>query len=240
MSTDNDAQLESLDVQKSHYEKYISSRTDWELAGIYFDEGITGTKKEKRYELLRMIDDCKLGKINFIITKSISRFSRNTSDCLEIVRTLLALNIPIYFEKEDLNTSSMESELILTLLSSLAESESSSTSDNTRWSIQNRFKNGTYKISYPPYGYDWDGKNILINESQATVVKRIFSETLNGKGTQAIATMLSDEKVPTKKNGKWSSSTINGMLKNEKYTGDVILQKLILMIILTGIKIAMN
>lgn len=134
----------------------------------------------------------------------------------------------------------MESELILTLLSSLAESESSSTSDNTRWSIQNRFKNGTYKISYPPYGYDWDGKNILINESQATVVKRIFSETLNGKGTQAIATMLSDEKVPTKKNGKWSSSTINGMLKNEKYTGDVILQKLILMIILTGIKIAMN
>lgn len=189
------------------------------------DEGVSGTKKEKRYQLLKMIEDCKLGKINFIITKSISRFSRNTADCLEIVRTLLELNIPVYFEKEDLNTSAMESELILTLLSSLAESESFSTSENTRWGIQSRFKNGTYKITYPPYGYEWDGSTLIINEEQAKVVKKIFREVLNGAGAYSVATMLNDENIPTKKGGQWKANTINGMLKNEKYTGDVILQK---------------
>lgn len=111
VSTDSDAQLESLEAQKTHYENYITSRDDWEFAGLYYDEGITGTKKDKRPELLRLIDDCKAGKIDFIVTKSISRFSRNTTDCLSLVRELLAQNIPIYFEKENINTGSMESEL---------------------------------------------------------------------------------------------------------------------------------
>ena len=110
VSTDSDAQLESLEAQKTHYENYITSRDDWEFAGLYYDEGITGTKKDKRPELLRLIDDCKAGKVDFVITKSISRFSRNTTDCLELVRKLLALHIPIYFEKENINTGSMESE----------------------------------------------------------------------------------------------------------------------------------
>ena len=111
VSTDSDAQLESLEAQKTHYENYINSRNDWEFAGLYYDEGITGTKKDKRQELLRLIDDCKSGRVDFIVTKSISRFSRNTTDCLELVRQLLALHIPIFFEKENINTGSMESEL---------------------------------------------------------------------------------------------------------------------------------
>ena len=129
VSTDNDAQLESLEAQKNHYEDYISNREDWTFAGLYFDKGITGTKKEKRPELLRMIADCKAGKIDFVVTKSISRFARNTTDCLELVRKLLELDIPIYFEKENLNTSAMESELFLSILSSMAEGESSSISE---------------------------------------------------------------------------------------------------------------
>lgn len=103
VSTDSDAQLESLEAQKTHYETYITSRDDWEFAGLYYDEGITGTKKDKRPELMRLIGDCKAGRIDFIVTKSISRFSRNTTDCLELVRKLLDLNIPIFFEKENIN-----------------------------------------------------------------------------------------------------------------------------------------
>lgn len=121
VSTGSDAQLESLEAQKTHYERYINSRKDWKFAGLYFDEGITGTKAEKRPELLRLIADCEAKKIDFVITKSISRFSRNTTDCLALVRKLQSLNIPIFFEKENINTGSMESELFLAILSSMAE-----------------------------------------------------------------------------------------------------------------------
>lgn len=225
VSTDSDAQLESLETQKRHYESYISSREDWIFAGLYFDEGITGTKKEKRPELLRMIEDCQTGKIDFIITKSISRFSRNTTDCLEMVRALLEMNIPIYFEKENLNTGAMESEFFLSILSSMAENESSSISANNKWAIQNRFKNGTYKISYPPYGYDWNGKEMVVNPKQAETVRWIFSQVLSGKGTQSIADELNAKGVTTKRGGHWTATTVRGMLANEKYIGDVIFQK---------------
>lgn len=154
VSTGSDAQLESLYTQKTYFENYINSRNDWELAGIYYDEGITGTKKEKRTALLQLMSDCENHQIDMVITKSLSRFSRNTTDCLELVRRLLAVNVPIFFEKENLNTGSMESELMLAILSSMAEGESTSTSENTKWAVQKRFQNGTFKISYPPYGYD--------------------------------------------------------------------------------------
>ena len=225
VSTDSDAQLESLDAQKTHYENYINGREDWEFAGLYFDEGISGTKKEKRPALLRMIADCKAGKIDFVITKSISRFARNTTDCLEMVRKLLELNILIYFEKENLNTSSMESELFLAVLSSMAEGESTSISENNKWSIQRRFKNGTFKLSYPPYGYDWDGEQMVINPAQADTVRWIFGQVLSGKGTHAIADELNENGIPTKKGGRWTPTTVRGMISNEKYTGDVIFQK---------------
>ena len=225
VSTSSDAQLESLDAQKIHYENYINNRDDWKFAGIYYDEGITGTKKEKRPELLRLVDDCKAGKIDFIVTKSISRFSRNTTDCLEIVRDLLALRIPIYFEKENINTGSMESELFLSLLSTLAENESVSIAENIKWSIQKRFEAGTFKVCSPPYGYDWDGKQMIVNQGQAAVVKEIFAMLLSGKSTQAIANALNERNVPSKRSRHWTSTTIRNMITNEKYVGDCLFQK---------------
>ena len=225
VSTDNTEQLISLEAQKVHYEAYIKANPDWEFVGIYFDEGISGTKKENRTELLRLISDCENKKIDFVITKSISRFARNTIDCLEIVRKLTDLGVFIYFEKENINTQSMESELMLTILSSLAENESISISENNKWSIQKRFRNGTYKLSYPPYGYDYIDGQIVVNKKQAEVVKRIFTDALAGKGTQKIAQELNDEGVRTKKGGQWRGSTIRGILRNEKYTGDALLQK---------------
>ncbi|MFR2774378.1 MAG: recombinase family protein [Anaerostipes sp.] len=225
VSTSNDAQLESLETQKAHYESYITSRDDWQFAGLYFDEGITGTKKEKRPELMRMMQDCAAKKIDFIITKSISRFSRNTTDCLELVRKLLELDVPIYFEKENINTGSMESELFFTILSSMAEGESTSISENSKWSIKKRFQNGTYKLGCAPYGYRWDGRTLRILPEQAEIVKRIFAEVLAGKGTDAIAKELDAEGVPTKRGGKWTTTSVRSILANEKYTGDVIFQK---------------
>lgn len=225
VSTDSDAQLESLETQKSHYENYINSREDWEFAGLYFDEGITGTKADKRPKLMRLIDDCKAKKVDFVITKSISRFSRNTTDCLDIIRTLLNLNIPVYFEKENINTGSMESELFLSILSSMTEGESTSISENNKWGIKKRFENGTYKLGYVPYGYRWENGEIIVDPEQAVIVKHIFSELLAGKGTDAIAKGLNAENVPTKKGGRWTSTSIRGILANEKYTGDCIFQK---------------
>lgn len=223
VSTDSDAQLESLEAQKTHYENYITSRDDWEFAGLYYDEGITGTKKDKRPELLRLIEDCKSGKVNFIITKSISRFSRNTTDCLELVRKLLALRIPIYFEKENIDTGSMESELFLAILSSMAEGESVSISTNSKWSIQKRFENGTYKVSYPPYGYDWDGEQMVINAEQAAVVKEIFAALLSGKGTHAMqvqAELVRRRTVHVSPTGKKRSFSCNHCFAQMVLCGD--------------------
>lgn len=225
VSTASDEQLVSLEAQKAHYEKYIRSNDEWEFAGLYYDEGISATKKDKRNGLLSMIADCEKGRIDFIITKSISRFARNTTDCLELVRKLLDLNVSIYFEKENLNTGYMESELMLSILSSLAESESVSISENNKWATKRRFQNGTYIISYPPYGYDnVNGKMVIVPE-QAEVVKQIFADTLAGKSTHTIAFELNEKGIPTKKNGRWTPGTINGIIRNEKYTGDVLFQK---------------
>lgn len=225
VSTGSDEQLISLEAQKTHYESYIKANPEWVFAGLYYDEGVSGTKKEKRSGLLRMISDCENRKIDFIITKSISRFARNTMDCLEIVRKLVDLGVFIYFEKENLNTQSMESELMLSILSSLAESESVSISENEKWGIKRRFQNGTFKISYPPYGYDYVDGQMVINEEQAEIIRWMFAEALAGKGTHAIATALNERGVPTKKGGKWTASTVRGLLSNEKFTGSVMFQK---------------
>ena len=201
VSTDSDEQLASLQAQRAHYEKYIKDNPDWEYAGLYYDEGISGTKKEKRQELLRMISDCENKKIDLIITKSISRFARNTIDCLEMVRNLIDLGIHIIFEKENINTQFMESELMLSILSGLSESESISISENNKWSIRKRFQNGTFKISYPPYGYENIEGQMVINPEQAEVVKFIFSRSLSGNGAQHIADELNQKCIPSKEEG---------------------------------------
>ncbi len=225
VSTGMDDQLVSLEAQKEHYEDYISSNPDWEFAGLYYDEGISGTKKETRPALMEMVRDYEDGKIDFIITKSLSRFARNTTDCLELVRKLKDLKIPIYFEKENLDTGSMESELLLSIMSSLAESESVSISENNKWGIRHRYETGTYKIGYPPYGYSVKNGKLTVNEEEAVWVRFIFAEALAGASAYRIAKKLNMEQVPTKKGSRWRSSTILNILQNEKYVGDCLFQK---------------
>lgn len=225
VSTGSNEQLESLDIQKDYYNRFIKSNSEWEYAGLYYDEGISGTKKVHRDGLLTLMADCERGLIDLVYTKSISRFSRNTTDCLELVRKLLDYGVFVYFEKENLNTGSMESELMLSVLSSLAESESVSISQNEKWGIQKRFEKGTYIIAYPPYGYENKNGEMEIVTEQAHVVKQIFADALAGKGTHSIAASLNARGIPSKRGGKWMASTIINILRNEKYMGDVIFQK---------------
>ena len=225
VSTDSDKQLVSLEAQKNHYEKYIKARPDWEYAGLYYDEGVSGTKLAKRDGLKNLLDDCDRGLIDYIIVKSISRFSRNTVDSIEIVRKLCNAGIYIYFEKENIDTGKMEGELLLSILSSLAESESHSISENTKWSAQRRFQNGTFKIGYTPYGYDNVDGQMVVNKEQAETVRWIFEQILSGQSPGAVAKALNKKGVRTKRNGNWTGHTINGMIRNEKYTGDVLFQK---------------
>ena len=225
VSTASDEQLISLDTQKAHYEEYIKSNNEWEYAGVFYDEGITGTKKECRDGLNSLVAACEKGLVNVIITKSISRFSRNTTDWLELVRELMGLKVTVIFEKENINTDTMESELMLSILSSLAESESVSISENNKWSIQKRFQNGTYIISYPPYGYENANGEMIVVPKQAEIVKKIFEDTLAGKSTHVIAKELNDSGVTSKKGGNWTPGSINAIIRNEKFTGEVIFQK---------------
>lgn len=225
VSTSSEEQLLSLETQKEHYDNFIKAHSDWEYAGLYYDEGISGTKMDKRNGLLKMLKDCEDGKIDKVITKSISRLSRNTTDTLEMVRKLSKLGIYIYFEKENIDTEHMSSELMLSILSSIAESESKSISQNSKWSIKHRFEAGTYIISYPPYGYDnVKGKMVIIPE-EAEIVRMVFRMAVSGDGSHRIANALNKMNIPSKKGAKWHASTVQGMLKNEKYTGDVIFQK---------------
>lgn len=225
VSTDSREQLGSLETQKSHYEAYIKSNPNWEYVGLYYDEGISGTKMIKRDGLQKMISDCEKGLIDFIVVKSISRFARNTTECLEVVRKLIKLKVFIYFEKENINTGDMESELLLTIFSSIAERESISLSENETWAVQKRFQNGTYIVAYPPYGYKNEDGLMVIDEKEAEVVRFIFSECLSGKGGYTIARELNRRGVPTRRDGKWASGTVNSILRNEKYKGDVLFQK---------------
>ena len=225
VSTKSEEQLLSLEIQKEHYEAYINANSSWEYAGLYYDEGISGTKIEKREGLLALLKDCEDGKIDRVITKSISRFSRNTTDCLEMVRKLTSLKVFLFFEKENIDTEHMSSELMLSILSSIAESESKSISQNSKWSIKNRFKAGTFIISYPPYGYENKDGKMNIVPKEADIVKEIFTMTINGMGTHLIARELHNRSIPSNKGAKWHGSTVRGILQNEKYTGDAIFQK---------------
>ena len=226
VSTDNKDQLESLETQKAHYESYILLHSEWEYAGLYYDTGITGTKAEIREGLQNLLTACRIGKVEHILVKSISRFSRNTTDCLSIVRELLNIGVTIYFEKENIDTGDMESELILSILSSMAEDESASISKNEKWSIQRRMAAGTYKIGYVPYGYQRDENgDMVIEPAEAGVVRFIFRTLLAGNSTDTIASALQQQGIPTRKGGKWSGSTVRDIISNEKYVGDALFQK---------------
>lgn len=233
VSTDLDSQETSIENQREHYLHYIKGHEDWELAGIYEESGVSGTKAETRSELMRLIKDCRAGEIDLVITKSISRFARNTSECIAMVRELTDIGVTLIFEKENIDTSKMESEFLLTLLAAFAESESQSISTNQKWSIRRRFQSGTYKGGKVPYGYRRDKKGYVIHSKEAEIVKRIFNMLCDGKGTVVIARELNEERIPTwtesykglEAQGKWRSNSIIAIARNEFYTGDSLYQK---------------
>ena len=228
VSTDREEQEHSFETQKAMYTEMIMMKPTWQMAGIYADEGITGTVAKKRPGFMKMIEDCRNGKIDMIVTKSVSRFSRNNLDCLMYVRELKQLGIPIIFEKEGINTIQVSSELLLTLFGALSQAESESISMNVKLGIRQSLKNGNVRFSYKTFlGYrkGADGQPEIVLE-QADIVRRIYNDFLAGATYLEIAKRLTEENVPTMGGGnRWFSERIKSILKNEKYKGDALLQK---------------
>ena len=228
VSTEYEEQESSYEVQVEHYTNYIHSNPEWELAGVYADDGISATNTAKRDAFNRMIEDCRAGKIDMILTKSISRFSRNTVDCLKYTRELKTLNIAVFFEKENINTLDAKGEVLMTIMAALAQQESESLSANVRLGIQFRNQEGKVRVNHNWFlGYtkDEEGK-LIIDPDQAEVVRRIYAEYLDGKSLLQIKRGLEADGVL---NGagheKWYESNIKQILTNEKYIGDALLQK---------------
>ena len=228
VSTDSDEQATSYEAQVEHYTEFIQKNPEWEFAGIYADDGISGTNTKNRDEFNRMIEDCEAGTIDMIITKSISRFARNTLDCLKYIRQLKDKNIPVFFEKEAINTMDAKGEVLITIMASLAQQESESLSQNVKIGVQYRFQQGKVMVNARNFlGYDKDknGK-LIINPEQAEIVKRIFREYLEGASCKKIARGLERDGILTaRSNTRWHDSSIRLILENEKYMGDALLQK---------------
>ena len=182
VSTDSDEQATSYDAQVEHYTELIQKNPEWEFAGIYADDGISGTNTKKREDFNRMIDDCEAGNIDMIITKSISRFARNTLDCLKYIRKLKEKNIPVFFEKEAINTMDAKGEVLITIMASLAQQDSQSLSQNVKLGLQFRYQNGQIQVNHNHFlGYTKDAdENLIIDPEQAEVVKRIYREYREG------------------------------------------------------------
>lgn len=227
VSTGSKAQAESYAAQVEYYTQLIEDNPLWEFSGVYADEAITGTKVKGRDEFQTMIQECVDGNIDLILTKSVTRFARNTVESIQTIRKLKELGIGIYFEKENINTLTEKSELLLTVLSSIAQGESEDFSGNNRWSVVRRFQDGTFIIGEPAYGYvnDEDGNLILMPE-EAKVVRMMFDEYLNGTGTYLIAKKLNELGIPTIRSAKaWQDGVVKGILTNPVYAGDLLLQK---------------
>lgn len=227
VSTDSEEQLTSYSSQIKHYTKMIKTNPEWEFVGVYADEGISGTQIKKRTQFKRMIDDALNEKIDMIIAKSISRFARNTLDTLKIVRELREHNVDVYFEKENIHTLELDSEMFLTLYSAFAQAESESTSMNVKMGLNAKMKRGEPVGNQNCYGYIWneETKELEINEEQAEVIRLIFALYIKGLGGRTIAHKLNDKGIPTYFNKKWSQGSISRIIKNEKYVGDLLGQK---------------
>lgn len=224
VSTTKDAMLHSLAAQVSYYSDFIQSHPEWEYIGVYADEAQTGTK-DSRSEFQRMLSDCKDGKIDMIITKSISRFARNTVTLLETVRALKEMGIDVYFEEQNIHSTDGDGELMLTILASFAQEESLSASENQKWRIRKGFENGELLNLRFLYGYNISKGIIEINKAESEVVRYIFSEFIGGTTIGSIARKLNSDGKCCTHGGKWSAQRIRDVLSNEKYIGDALLQK---------------
>ena len=228
VSTELEEQQSSYEAQVSYYTNYIQSRNDWEFVRVYTDEGISATSTKHREGFQQMVEDALDGKIDLIVTKSVSRFARNTVDSLTTIRKLKEHGTEVYFEKENIWTFDSKGDLLLTIMSSLAQEESRSISENVRWGQRKRAADGKYSLGYAHFlGYDKgpDGTPV-VNKEQAVVVRKIYGLFLEGYSYNKIAKILTEEGIPTpagKKN--WRDVTVAGILTNETYMGDKILQK---------------
>ena len=228
VSTDQEEQESSYEAQISYYTEKINKKSEWQMAGIFADEGITGTQAKKRPEFLKMIRLCRQRKIDLILTKSLSRFARNTVDSLNYIRELKSLGIAVCFEKENINTLETDTEMMLTIMSCFAQAESESISKNVSWGIRQSFKNGNVPMQYARllgYQKGSDGQPEIVPE-EAETVKQIFKSYLDGMSLKQIADKLNSQGVRTKrKKSAWQPEIVKSILMNEKYTGDALLQK---------------
>ena len=215
----------SLAAQISFYSDLIQKNPEWDYAGVYADEGISGTSVEKRPEFMRMMKDCKAGKIDLILTKSISRFARNTVDLLKVVRQLKDLNIEVRFEKEKINSLSDDGELMLTLLASFAQEETISISNNVKWTIRKRMSEGNPNMRNIVYGYRWKDDTLIVVPEEAKIVRRIFQNFLDGKSRLETEREFAEEGITTRKGNRWTDSNIKVVLTNVTYTGNLLCQK---------------
>lgn len=227
VSSDSADQLNSFATQVDYYTSYIQSKDKWEFAGLYADEAVSGTTADKRSDFQRLLADCRAGKIDRILVKSISRFARNTIDCIQTVRELKQLGIAVEFEKEDIDTGNMGSEMLLSILGSAAQEESLSISKNLKWSYQRRMKSGDFITCSAPIGYSLENGTLVPDPQEVPIVKYIFNSYLAGKSLEEITSELNaNEPKPTKKNSsRWYVSMVRYALSNEKYIGDSLVQK---------------
>lgn len=224
VSSGKDAMLHSLSAQVSYYNNLIQSNPEWQFCGVYADEALTGTK-DSRENFQKLLSECRAGRIDLIITKSISRFARNTVTLLETIRELKELGVDVYFEEQNIHSISPDGEFMLTLLGSYAQEESYSASENQKWRIRKDFEQGRLgSITMLGYELNADGTLIIVPE-EAEIVRMIFYDFLGGMGKNAIANKLLAMGVPTKGGGIWTAWSIRRILKNEKYCGDLLLQK---------------
>lgn len=225
VSMETEMLLHSLSAQVSRYNELIQKNPEWEFAGIYADEGISGRDTGHRSDFNRLLADCDAGKIDMVLVKSISRFARDTVDALTVTRHLKELGIDVYFEREDIHSISEEGELLLTLLASFAQEESRSISENVKWGIRKRFEQGIPNGHKAPYGYEWDGEMYRAIPGQGEVVREIFSKYLSGASAYGIAKELSERGVTGQKGVPMDDSAVKFILSNPSYTGSMLLQK---------------
>ena len=227
-SSDLPCQEGSIEFQEVHLRHLVESTPNWTLVDMYVDEGLSGTDNANRPAFQRMMADCRAGKIDMIITKSISRWGRSASQSLKALQELYDLDVDVYFEREKIHSKKGMNNLLLELMSSFSEFESKSIKLNTKMGYKHRMASGTYKYTRPPYGYDVteDGE-LVVNPQEAATVRRIFELCLEGVGSVRISNILNAEGIPTKRSSVWQPGTIRAILANITYTGDVLLQKTI-------------
>ena len=222
VSSNSEDQKHSFAAQNAYYSKLITDTPDWELADIYADQGITGTSIDKRDDFLRMMEDCRKGRIDRILVKSSSRFARNAKESLEAVRELAALGVSVCFEEQNIDTAQVSGEVLIAIFAALAQRESEAISKRRRWSYQVQMKKGQFNTCQAPIGYRLDGRELEVIPEEAKVVQRIFREYLSGRNSRELARMLNEENVLGL---DWKYNTIDYILQNERYAGNALLQK---------------